>query len=868
MAVPKYDLQVFGGLSLRENTTGRSTLAGQRKRLALLAILATEPAAGVPRDRLLALLWSEADEARARNALKQLVYTIRQELGDASVVDDNGTIRLAPSVVASDIQQFRDALANDLLTDAVAAYRGPFLDGVYLRDAPEFERWTDDMRRLLTADYARALERLVESRLTAGDAVDAVRWARVLTGLDPLSTRSAILFIKALDAAGDRGAALRHADVHSALLREELNIDAPRELRDAVNLLRKQAPPAPPPDRETPDIRGGDTHDAENAEVPSSPQQQPKQAHNAHTSMARRLTMAGIALAATAALAWTAVNTTGREPRPARAGALTQVTLGQSAETQPAISPDGRWVAFVATELGAPGMRLPRMRVFVQHVSGGRAVPITSDTSEQQFPAWSPDGTRIAFQNRAGISIVPALGGTPQQLVADAGRGLSLGGWSHDGKRIAFADTLGVWVRDIERGTEHLVTRAGFGTHSPVWSPGDSTLAFVVGTANIMNLAPSTIFIVPARGGAAHQLTDAVHVNTSPAFAADGRSLFFVSNRDGGRDVYQQPLVERGGRTAAATRLTTGANAWSISLSADGQSLVYGAEIMRSNVWSAPIATGAVTPASESRQVTYGDQEVECLSVSRDGAWLLYDSNRAGNQDIYKLALAGGDPIQLTRDRGDDFCGTMSPDGREIAFYSLRGNGQRHLFTMLADGEAQQPVDSGNAEQEWGASWSPDGNRMVFPAARAGARHIYTMSRLSADRWGERRQVSAIGAGAVAWSPDGRHLGVTTDSGLVLLSPDGSDMRVLIPRNQTGRREGFFLAWGRDPSIVFYRTEDAQGIVSFWSVALSGGSPRLLLRLDDALHTSRRPEFATDGQRLFFTLASDDATIWRLALSP
>src|SRR5262249_23504639 len=144
--------------------------------------------------------------------------------------------------------------------------------------------------------------------------------------------------------------------------------------------------------------------------------------------------------------------------------------------------------------------------------------------------------------------------------------------------------------------------------HSPVWSPGDSTLAFVVGTANIMNLAPSTIFVVPARGGAAHQVTDAVHLNTSPAFSADGRSLFFVSNRDGARDVYQQPLIERGGRAVAATRLTTGANAWSISLSADGQNVAYGAEIMRSNVWSAPIAIGTVTSVLESKQVTYGDQ--------------------------------------------------------------------------------------------------------------------------------------------------------------------------------------------------------------------------------------------------------------------
>ena len=67
---------------------------------------------------------------------------------------------------------------------------------------------------------------------------------------------------------------------------------------------------------------------------------------------------------------------------------------------------------------------------------------------------------------------------------------------------------------------------------------------------------------------------------------------------------------------------------------------------------------------------------------------------------------------------------------------------------------------------------------------------------------------------------------------------------------------------------MFYRTLDAEGIVAFWSAAVSGRTPQLLFRLDDPLHASRRAEFATDGKRLFFTLASDDATIWRMDLSP
>ncbi|HSJ31826.1 MAG TPA: hypothetical protein VK933_10350, partial [Longimicrobiales bacterium] len=115
----------------------------QRRRLALLAVLALAGRKPVSRDRLLALFWPEADAERARHSLADSVYQIRRELSEKAVVSVGEDLLLNAELIASDVAEFEGAIESGELQAAVEIYAGPLLDGFHVSDAPEFERWVD-----------------------------------------------------------------------------------------------------------------------------------------------------------------------------------------------------------------------------------------------------------------------------------------------------------------------------------------------------------------------------------------------------------------------------------------------------------------------------------------------------------------------------------------------------------------------------------------------------------------------------------------------------------------------------------------------------------------------------------------------------
>jgi len=248
-----YRLRTFGGLSLEADGEPLDPVGAHRKGLALLAVLAAQGTA--PRDSLMALLWPESSTPRARGSLKQTVHLLRRDLGEPGLLLGTAELRLNPEVIQSDVQLFLDALRGGDPEGAAGHYAGPFLDGVHLEGAPEFQRWTEAQRDDLARRFAGALEGLARDADRKEDHAGAARWWRSLQAADPLSSRIALELMKALERSGDPGAALRHARVHELVLREELGIppdDAVRELVQRLGAGRGEGGevdplPVPPP---------------------------------------------------------------------------------------------------------------------------------------------------------------------------------------------------------------------------------------------------------------------------------------------------------------------------------------------------------------------------------------------------------------------------------------------------------------------------------------------------------------------------------------------------------------------------------------------------------------------------------------------
>ena len=222
--------------------------AAHKRRIALLCILALARGRAVRRERLIGLLWPEHTDDAARHNLSESLYVLRKELGEG-LSSSGDEVRLDPEAVASDVGEFETALERGELEQAARVYGGPLLDGFYVADAAEFERWVEGERDRLARAYARALERLAEAAEAEGSALRAVDWWRALAVHDPYASRVALRLVRAYDAAGERAAALRYAETHAALLREELGVDRDPELEAVVERLRTEPvrTPAPPP---------------------------------------------------------------------------------------------------------------------------------------------------------------------------------------------------------------------------------------------------------------------------------------------------------------------------------------------------------------------------------------------------------------------------------------------------------------------------------------------------------------------------------------------------------------------------------------------------------------------------------------------
>lgn len=866
-----YNLRLFGGLQLEGPGGIVVGLASRRRPLALLAVLAVAGERGVSRDRVAGLLWGDTDDKHALRSLSDALYTVRSDLSPDAVLSSATELRLNPAVIRSDVQVFAQAMARGDRAAAVDAYRGPLLDGFHVPGAQPFGEWLDAERLRFATQVAAALEHLAVEAREARDLAAAVAWWRRLAVDDPYNSRVAVELARDLAREGDPGNGLQFLRDHVELLRSGLDAEPDAEVLRLMEDLRagaggplaaraKPSPEATGAARSAPEAVTG-SGAASAAAEPGVPAAGASRQRAARRRTLPRSVLAGAALALVAVaigLAYTWYVGRG-EPVPVL-GRAVRLTNGPGLALNPAVSPDGKWVAYIVPPIGAFG------QLMVRPIAGGRVMRVPDDSVDwQDSPAWSPEGQRLLFLAGRGlgldphVALAPAFGGPMRVLSACDWNVVA---WSPDGRQFLCVSG-GMLVRQtVDGGPRDTVLRSppeAVAFYGCAWGSAgfiacsSGNVWFRWGDeASLGNLAPSSIWIISTGDGAARALDTTTALNESPVWSGDGRHLYFVSDRSGQRDIWRYRIASDGRPVGEPVRLTTGANAMSVSVTPDERVLTWNTYVHRaSSLWSAPLREGGVIDRESGRRITRGSQGIDINSsrLSPDGRWITFLSDARGNNDLYRVAASGDDVEPLTDTPENEGTGDISPDGTELVYY-VRRDGSRDVFVRsLEDGGTTRVTRTPRAEERL-VAWSPDGRAI---SALDFARGIYdttqtqitwVIERDSAGSWGEPRV--AVPDRYCPWLRAGRLL-CTWGEVVLAVSIHGEPAETLYVAR---RREPPVRPWrtfpGGDGNSVLI--VDSGGVI--WRIASPRARPVRIARIADSAIVRRL--FAIRGGRIFY----------------
>jgi DNA-binding SARP family transcriptional activator len=236
---PAFRLCLLGPPSLSDASGQVLPGLGPGKPLALLAYLALT--GGARREALVALLWGDVGESRARNAFRQTLHRLRTTLSEEVLPQNGELLRLSAAAISCDVHEFEKHVEQHRLGEAIALYRGEFLEGLSI-ETPSFAEWADEHRRRYAARFRAAITQLAEDALAAGDTSRAVELAHQLTTASPLDPDAAILEATALVAAGRRTEAVAALSVHARRTESELSSRPQSAVATMLSRLMRQGP--------------------------------------------------------------------------------------------------------------------------------------------------------------------------------------------------------------------------------------------------------------------------------------------------------------------------------------------------------------------------------------------------------------------------------------------------------------------------------------------------------------------------------------------------------------------------------------------------------------------------------------------------
>jgi eukaryotic-like serine/threonine-protein kinase len=554
--------------------------------------------------------------------------------------------------------------------------------------------------------------------------------------------------------------------------------------------------------------------------------------------------------------------------------ALHRLTDFAGMEESPALSPDGRTVAFTSVVAG-------HRQIWVRLLAGGTPLQVTHGDTDHQFPRWSPDsGSLIYFSPSAEphgpgqVWEIPALGGTARPVIAS----VIAADLSHDGKRIVYlrASQGQLELTEAERSGADSRTIAklpsDFIYSNLRWSPNDRLVAFQRGRTFDYD-----VFYVPADGGEVEPITHDGNPEGGFAWLPDSSSVIYSSAR-GETILYLPPLnlwtAQLDG--SRSLQLTFGETSYlSPDLDRDGNIVVSRSDI-QFDIWKFPTSGTAQENMQKAVRVTRQTGAVQTPSVAPNGNELVYLGDSGGHGNLWLLNQENGQVRQVTFEQ-DPHVGlgvpVWSPDGAHIAYVSRGKTGWNvDLWVVNPDGRNAHKVADGGG---W-ACWSPDGQWLYYsPPTEKGWR----IDKVHPD--GSDHTVVRDQGERVAIASDG-----TLYSGVGVAGVNGvSDLEIHAAKPETAEAKlvatipgSRLLPESRLSSVAHMQpvlSPDGKWLAlmlvdgnatDIWTLPVGGGEMKKITDFgDQATFIARRVSWSPDGKWIYAAVGKGEADIVQLS---
>ena len=497
----------------------------------------------------------------------------------------------------------------------------------------------------------------------------------------------------------------------------------------------------------------------------------------------------------------------------------TQVTKDQATlkDDNPSSSPDGKKIVYDSDQDG-------NFNIWMINTDGSGKLKITASSEAETKPIWSPDGSKIAYQNQKGIGLFDVKNNISQQLISQ--EGATSPSWSKDGTELLYNDNAG----NIYSKSTYAGALTGVITY-PILNQKLSGLVEIKGTALDTNLEGYKVEYSP---------------NTTPyVWAEIGHSD--IPKKDGILAVWNTaPLIDG----QYVLKLT----AWDKAGNSIENSL-----IINSNNDNWKLTISSLT------QITSSDAWDIEPTWSPDGSKIAFSSNRSGNlsteasakvdYDIWVMNSDGTGLSNLTNNPAYDGKPKWSPDGTKIAFVSDR-SGNLDIWTMNADGSnLKQLTDLTIIDTD--PCWSPDGSKIAFSSNRSNNFNIWT---INSDGSGIPQKITSGEANDIepSWSKWG--IAFTSNREIWMIDENGTQEAFRLTNNPAGNYEPCWspfaipLSDGSNRPLVTF-TSNRQGNPDIFVMDTDGVDQSK--SLTDYTNTDCNPSWSPDGSKVAYASFKD-----------